>query len=251
MSCAAAAETLLAALRAFGLTGTLMPQPLPPVPDVIARVTLLPEPASGGIDHADARRHRHAPHGAPRLRRDGGAGRGADADARDGAPVRRRAQPVRGCRHARRRRRACRRRRPHPVRRPGVSRRARLLDAPADLAGRRRPRRPRLRLSRLGDPRRRRRCCAPSISAAPSPAWTSRTCSARRCSASSPPAATRAASGSPPAARSPRCCITLTMHGLVNAFLNQPIEVTGIRPKLAAAGRPRAARRSCSAASAI
>ena len=31
MSCAAAAETLLAALRAFGLTGTLMPQPLPPV----------------------------------------------------------------------------------------------------------------------------------------------------------------------------------------------------------------------------
>src|SRR4029079_3545214 len=38
MSCAAAAETLLAALHAFGLTGTLMPQPLPPVPDIIARV---------------------------------------------------------------------------------------------------------------------------------------------------------------------------------------------------------------------
>ena len=52
MSCAAAAETLLAALRAFGLTGTLMPQPLPPVADVIARVTLLAEPASGSIDYA-------------------------------------------------------------------------------------------------------------------------------------------------------------------------------------------------------
>jgi hypothetical protein len=50
MSCAAAAETLLAALHAFGLSGTLMPQPLPPVPDIIARVTLLPKPASGGID---------------------------------------------------------------------------------------------------------------------------------------------------------------------------------------------------------
>ena len=50
MSCAAAAETLLGALRAFGLTGTLVPIPLPPVPDVIARITLLPVPASGGID---------------------------------------------------------------------------------------------------------------------------------------------------------------------------------------------------------
>jgi hypothetical protein len=50
MSCAAAAETLLVALRAFGLTGTLMPTPLPRVPDVIARITLLPVPASGGID---------------------------------------------------------------------------------------------------------------------------------------------------------------------------------------------------------
>ena len=52
MSCAAAAETLLAALRAFGLTGTLLPQPLPPVADVVARITLLPSPRAGGIDHA-------------------------------------------------------------------------------------------------------------------------------------------------------------------------------------------------------
>ena len=62
MSCAAAAETLLAALRAFGLTGTLMPQPLPPVPDIIARVTLLPKPASGGevvtLPTNPGRRHR-------------------------------------------------------------------------------------------------------------------------------------------------------------------------------------------------
>ena len=75
MSCAAAAETLLAALRAFGLTGTLMPQPLPPVPDIIARVTLLPEPASGGIDREMLDAIADAAHGAPRLRRDGGAGR--------------------------------------------------------------------------------------------------------------------------------------------------------------------------------
>jgi hypothetical protein len=52
MSCAAAAETLLAALRAFGLTGTLLPQPLPPVADVIARVTLLPTPRADAIDYA-------------------------------------------------------------------------------------------------------------------------------------------------------------------------------------------------------
>jgi hypothetical protein len=51
MSCAAAAETLLAALRAFGLTGELTPLPLPRAPDVAARVTLLPRPASGCIDH--------------------------------------------------------------------------------------------------------------------------------------------------------------------------------------------------------
>jgi len=49
---AAAAETLFAALRAFGLTGTLLPQPLPPVADVIARVTLLPTPRTDCIDHA-------------------------------------------------------------------------------------------------------------------------------------------------------------------------------------------------------
>lgn len=52
MSCAAAAETLLAALRAFGLTGTLLPQPLPPVADVIARITLLPAPRTGAVDYA-------------------------------------------------------------------------------------------------------------------------------------------------------------------------------------------------------
>ena len=31
---------------------------------------------------------------------------------------------------------------------------------------------------------------------------------------------------------------TLTMHGLVNAFLNQPIEVGSIRPKLAGLAAP-------------
>ena len=31
---------------------------------------------------------------------------------------------------------------------------------------------------------------------------------------------------------------TLTMHGLVNAFLNQPIEVRSIRPKLAELAAP-------------
>ncbi len=50
MSCAAAAETLLAALRAFGLTGELIPLPAPSAPDVVARVALLPLPASGSID---------------------------------------------------------------------------------------------------------------------------------------------------------------------------------------------------------
>ena len=34
---------------------------------------------------------------------------------------------------------------------------------------------------------------------------------------------------------------TLTMHGLVNAFLNQPIEVGSIRPKLAGLAAPRRA----------
>jgi len=51
MSCAAAAETLYAALRAYGLTGTLMPQPLPPVPDIIARISLAPAGSSGAIDY--------------------------------------------------------------------------------------------------------------------------------------------------------------------------------------------------------
>ena len=52
MSCAAAAETLLVALRAFGLTGTLLPQPLPRAVDVIARITLLPAPRTDSIDYA-------------------------------------------------------------------------------------------------------------------------------------------------------------------------------------------------------
>ena len=157
MSCAAAAETLLGALRAFGLTGTLMPTAAAARArrhrphHAVARAGL------GRHRPPDARCHRQPAHGAPRLRRDRGAGRGADADARGGAPVRGRAQPVRGHGHARCGRRAGRRCRPHPVRRPGVPRRARLLDAPADLAGRRRPRRPRLRFSRLGDAGRRRR----------------------------------------------------------------------------------------------
>lgn len=51
MSCAAAAETMFAALRAFGLNGELKPLPLPQAPDVIARVTLSPEGAGGGEDY--------------------------------------------------------------------------------------------------------------------------------------------------------------------------------------------------------
>jgi hypothetical protein len=51
MSCAAAAETLMAALRAFGLTGEIMPLPLPQAPDVVARVTLKPDPAGGAEDY--------------------------------------------------------------------------------------------------------------------------------------------------------------------------------------------------------
>ena len=85
---------------------------------------------------------------------------------------------------------------------------------------------------------RQRRCSARSISAAPSPAWTSRTCSARRCWASSRRKGdTRGewiATGRALAA----VLHTLTMHGLVNAFLNQPIEVTSIRPKLAELASP-------------
>lgn len=51
MSCAAAAETMFAALRAFGLTGSIIPLPLPQAPDVIARVTLAPQPAGGAEDY--------------------------------------------------------------------------------------------------------------------------------------------------------------------------------------------------------
>jgi hypothetical protein len=51
MSCAAAAETMLAALRAFGLSGDLLPVPVPQAPDVIARVTLGPQAASGAVDY--------------------------------------------------------------------------------------------------------------------------------------------------------------------------------------------------------
>lgn len=51
MSCAAAAETMYAALRAFGLSGEITPLPLPQAPEVIARVTLLDQPASGAIDY--------------------------------------------------------------------------------------------------------------------------------------------------------------------------------------------------------
>lgn len=50
MSCAAAAETLLAALRAFGLSGELMPLPQLSAPDVIARVALSGQPSGGPIN---------------------------------------------------------------------------------------------------------------------------------------------------------------------------------------------------------
>jgi hypothetical protein len=51
MSCAAAAETMLAALRAFGLSGELIPLPAPAAPDVVARVILHGAPASGAVDY--------------------------------------------------------------------------------------------------------------------------------------------------------------------------------------------------------
>ena len=51
MSCAAAAETMFAALRAYDLTGTLIPLPVPQAPDVVARVVLSPQPAGGAEDY--------------------------------------------------------------------------------------------------------------------------------------------------------------------------------------------------------
>lgn len=51
MSCAAAAETMYAALLAFGLSGEITPLPVPQAPEVIARVTLFGRPASGAIDY--------------------------------------------------------------------------------------------------------------------------------------------------------------------------------------------------------
>ena len=39
--------------------------------------------------------------------------------------------------------------------------------------------------------------------------------------------------------RARRRAAQLTLHGLVNAFLNQPVEVTGIRPQLAQLAAPR------------
>ena len=168
-----------------------------------------------------------APHRAAALCRDRGAGRRADPDARDGA---RRSASSSACSKTR------------PMQRcgrpsssvdadhiqfadPAFRARARLLDAPAD---RRRPATVSpapASASPTGRRAPRRRCSASSISAAPSRAWTSRTCSARRCSASSPRRGdTRAewiATGRALAA----VLHTLTMHGLVNAFLNQPIEV--------------------------
>lgn len=52
ISCAAAAETLLAAAEAFGLTAELTPLPQQDAPAVIARVALIAAPATGAIDHA-------------------------------------------------------------------------------------------------------------------------------------------------------------------------------------------------------
>lgn len=51
ISCACAAETMYAALRAFGLTGSLIPLPVPQAPDVIARVTLSDVPSKGIEDY--------------------------------------------------------------------------------------------------------------------------------------------------------------------------------------------------------
>lgn len=51
MSCAAAAETMLAALRAYGLSGELTALPAPQAPEVIARVVLRDKPAAGAVDY--------------------------------------------------------------------------------------------------------------------------------------------------------------------------------------------------------
>ncbi|MFA5897971.1 MAG: hypothetical protein WC829_02540 [Hyphomicrobium sp.] len=51
ISCAAAAQTMFAALEAFGLSGEVTPLPIPQVSQVIARVTLDDRPASGTIDY--------------------------------------------------------------------------------------------------------------------------------------------------------------------------------------------------------
>lgn len=52
ISCAASAETLLAAAKAFGLTAELTPLPQQDAPTVVARVVLSAAPATGAIDHA-------------------------------------------------------------------------------------------------------------------------------------------------------------------------------------------------------
>lgn len=51
MSCAAAAQTMFAALKAYGLSGDLAPLPQSDAPEVVARVTLFDEPASGAVDY--------------------------------------------------------------------------------------------------------------------------------------------------------------------------------------------------------
>lgn len=51
ISCAAAAQTMFAALNAFGLSGEITPLPIPQAPEVIARVTLLDRPARGAVDY--------------------------------------------------------------------------------------------------------------------------------------------------------------------------------------------------------
>ncbi len=51
MSCAGAAETMYAAMRAYGLVGEITPLPVAQAPEVIARVALFDQPASGAIDY--------------------------------------------------------------------------------------------------------------------------------------------------------------------------------------------------------
>jgi hypothetical protein len=237
MSCAAAAETLLAALRAFGLTGTLMPMPLPPVPDVIARITLLPMPASGGIDREmlDAIATRRTvrrpyaeaavPAGVQTLMRETARPFGVELSLFDNAAMRDAvAKLVIDADHIQF---------ADPAFREELASWMHPLTSPAGdgLAG-----------PGFGFPDWATRVAATlmrtfDLGSAVAHMDKPNVLGAPLLGVFSTPGDTRAdwiATGRALAA----VLHTLTMHGLVNAFLNQPIEVTTIRPKLADLAAP-------------